>query len=74
MIAHSNSILSSVIMVFEKSKGSKLEDSVLIEVEDALKRIGEFLNIDKTEALFFSLIFSLQNQDNANISFLLAEP
>lgn len=69
MIAHSNSILSSVIMVFEKSKGSKLEDSVLIEVEDALKRIGEFLNIDKTEALFFSLIFSLQNQDNANISF-----
>ena len=52
MIAHSNPILSSIITVFEKSKGSKLKDSILIEVDDDLNRIGEFLNIDKTGALF----------------------
>lgn len=68
MIAHTNPILSSVITIYDKLKGSKLDESVLNEIDESLSNIAKFYNLDKTETLFFVLIFSLQNQDDKEVS------
>lgn len=64
MIAHSNPILDSVIEISEKTKSSKLSESVLKEIEEPLKLLSEFLFVEVTEALFFAIIFAIQNQEN----------
>lgn len=68
MLAHSNSILSSVILISEKLKGSKLEDSVLNDIDESLNLLSSFLNLEKIESLFFALFFSLNNQENRSIT------
>lgn len=68
MKAHSNPILSSVIEVSEKLKGSKLNDSVLKEIDEPINILADFLNLDKTEVVFFVLFFSLEHQDDKNIT------
>lgn len=57
MVAHSNPILSSVITVYDKLRGSKLEESVLYEIDDSIVNLMNFLNIDNTEAIFCCFIF-----------------
>ena len=64
MIAHSNPILDSVIEISENLKSSKLSENVLKEIEEPLKLLSEFLSVEVTEALFFAIIFSIQNQEN----------
>lgn len=68
MIAHSNSILNSVIEISEKMKGSKLAENVLKEIDEPLKLLSEFLSVEVTEALFFSIIFAIQNQENRSVN------
>ena len=46
MIAHTNPILSSVITIYDKLKGSKLEESVLNEIDESLSNIAKFYNLD----------------------------
>lgn len=68
MTAHSNPVLSSIIKISEKLEGSKLSESILKEINEQLLIVSEFLKTDTTEALFFILIFALENHDNENVN------
>ena len=63
MISQENrTILSAIISVSEKLEGSKLEDSVLKEIDGELHRIADYLETDEISAIFFTMIFVLQNR------------
>ena len=61
-------ILSAIITASEKLEGSKLEDSALKEIEGELTCIAEYLESDEMAAIFFTIIFVLQNQGQSSVS------
>lgn len=61
-------ILSAIITASEKLEGSKLEDSALKEIEGELTRIAAYLESDEMAAIFFIIIFVLQNQRQSSVS------
>lgn len=68
IIKETNTILSAIITASEKLEGSKLEDSVLKEIEGELTRIADYIEADEMSAIFFTIIFVLQNQRQASVS------
>ncbi len=68
MTAHSNPILDSIIEISEKTKGSKLSETVLTELEKPLTVLSDFLEVESTEALFFAIIFAIQHQESRNVN------
>lgn len=68
IMKETNTILSAIITTSEKLEGSKLEDSVLKEIECELTRIADYIEADEMSAIFFTIIFVLQNQRQASVS------
>ena len=68
IMKETNTILSAIITASEKLEGSKLEDSVLKEIEGELTRIADYIEADEMSAIFFTIIFVLQNQRQASVS------
>lgn len=68
IMKETNTILSAIITASEKLEGSKLEDSVLKEIEGELIRIANYLEEDEMSAIFFTIIFVLQNQRQSSVS------
>ncbi|MCI6892560.1 MAG: hypothetical protein MR852_11090, partial [Treponema sp.] len=68
IMKETNTILSAIITASEKLEGSKLEDSVLKEIECELTRIADYIEADEMSAIFFTIIFVLQNQRQASVS------
>ena len=68
IMKETNTILSAIITASEKLEGSKLEDSVLKEIEGELIRIANYLEEDEMSAIFFTIIFVLENQRQSSVS------
>ena len=68
IMKETNTILSAIITASEKLEGSKLEDSVLKEIEGELTRIADYIEADEMSAIFFTIIFVLQNQSQSTVS------
>lgn len=68
IMKETNTILSAIISASEKLEGSKLEDSVLKEIEGELIRIANYLEEDEMSAIFFTIIFVLENQRQSSVS------
>lgn len=68
IMKETNTILSAIITASEKLQGSKLEDSILKEIEGELTRIADYIEADEMSAIFFTIIFVLQNQRQASVS------
>ncbi len=68
IMKETNTILSAIITASEKLQGSKLENSVLKEIEGELTRIADYIEEDEMSAIFFTIIFVLQNQRQASVS------
>ena len=68
IMKETNTILSAIITSSEKLEGSKLEDSVLKEIEGELTRIADYIKADEMSAIFFTIIFVLQNQRQSSVS------
>ena len=68
IMKETNTILSAIITASEKMQGSKLEDSALKETEGELTRIADYIEADEMSAIFFTIIFVLQNQRQASVS------
>ena len=68
IMKETNTILSAIITASEKMQGSKLEDSALKEIEGELTRIADYIEADEMSAIFFTIIFVLQNQRQASVS------
>ena len=68
IMKETNTILSAIITASEKLEGSKLEDSALKEIEGELTRIADYIEADEMSAIFFTIIFVLQNQRQASVS------
>ena len=56
-----------ISLVLKKLRGSKLKASIVKNVGDELKQIGEYLTISENQALVFSVIFSLQLNDTRDL-------
>ena len=63
-----NTILSAIINSSEKLEASKLEHCVLKEIEGELTRIADYIEADEMSAIFFTIIFVLQNQRQSTVS------
>lgn len=68
IMKETNTILSAIITASEKLQGSKLEDFALKEIEGELTRIADYIEADEMSAIFFTIIFVLQNQRQASVS------
>lgn len=68
IMKETNTILSAIITASEKLEGSKLEDSILKEIEGELTRIADYIKADEMSAIFFTIIFVLQNQRQSSVS------
>ncbi len=68
IMKETNTILSAIITASEKMQDSKLEDSALKEIEGELTRIADYIEADEMSAIFFTIIFVLQNQRQASVS------
>lgn len=68
IMKENQTILSAIIKASEKLEGSKLEDSALKEIEGELSRIAAYLESDEMAAIFFTIIFVLQNQRQSSVS------
>ena len=63
MIEHNkDSILGKIISLTEKLEGSHLEQKALDNVKSELNKLCNYLAVDDVSAIFFSIIFVLQNQ------------
>ena len=60
-----NTILKTIIDLSEKLHGCALEESILEAEKENLSRLAAYLNIDEMSALFFTVIFYIQNQDSS---------
>lgn len=61
-------ILSTIIDTSEKLQGSKLDRTVLNEIGGELGMIEDYIKSDEMSAIFFAIIFVLQNQSQASVS------
>ena len=61
-------ILSTIIDTSEKLQGSKLDRTVLNEIGGELGMIEDYIKSDEMSAIFFTIIFVLQNQSQASVS------
>ena len=69
MMKHNkNTILGKIIYLTETLEGSKMEDAALAKTNKELTAICEYLGADKISAIFFSVIFVLQNQKEQFVS------
>lgn len=69
MILHENSsILSTIIALSEKLEASKLDNSVMDEVRPEIQDIASYLDCDELAAIFFVVIFVLQNQRQTSVN------
>ena len=69
MTLHENSsILSTIIAVSEKLEASKLDKSVMDEVRPEIQDIASYLDCDELAAIFFVVIFVLQNQRQTSVN------
>ena len=68
IMKETNTILSAIITASEKMQGSKLEGPALKEIEGELTRIADYIEADEMSAIFFTIIFVLQNQRQASVS------
>ena len=63
MMRHNkDTILGKIIYLTETLEGSKLEEEALSKTNTELAAICEYLGTDEITAIFFSVIFVLQNQ------------
>ncbi len=60
-----NTILKTIIDLSEKLHGCALEESILEAEKEKLSRLAAYLNVDEMSALFFTVIFYIQNQDSS---------
>lgn len=63
-----HTILSAIIAASEKLEGSKLDDSILKDVKEELCMIAEYIKLDEISAIFFTIIFVLQNQRLSSVN------
>ena len=63
MLRHNeDSILGKIIFLSETLQGSKLEDDSLDKARAELQEVSSYLCVDEISAIFFAVIFVLQNQ------------
>lgn len=60
-----NTILKTIIDLSEKLHGCALEESILEAEKEKLSLLAAYLNVDEMSALFFTVIFYIQNQDSS---------
>ncbi|MBP5328551.1 MAG: ATP-binding protein [Spirochaetaceae bacterium] len=68
MIQNKDSIFGTIITLAEKLEGCKLEKDTLYNVREQVKKISDYLGTDEMAAIFFSVIFVIQNQRSAPVS------
>ncbi|WP_022932120.1 ATP-binding protein [Treponema bryantii] len=69
MMRHNkDTILGKIIYLTETLEGSKLEEEALNKTKTELAAICEYLGTDEITAIFFSVIFVLQNQREQPVS------
>lgn len=69
MVQHNkDTILGKIIYLTETLEGSKLEEDALNTTNKELTEICEYLETDEISAIFFSVIFVLQNQRSNSVS------
>lgn len=61
-------ILSTIIAASEKLQGSKLDRTILNEIGGQLGMIEDYIKSDEMSAIFFTIMFVLQNQSQASVS------
>lgn len=59
------SVLQVIIDLSEKLQGCKLEEEFLKEEKENLEHLANYLNVDETTAVFFTVIFYLQMQESS---------
>ena len=62
-------ILNKIIVVYEKSKYSKLNNNIFSRLDTELKQLASYFHLNETEAFIFAIIFALnyKNADSVNI-------
>ena len=69
MMRHNkDTVLGKIIYLTETLEGSKLEEEALSKTNTELAAICEYLGTDEITAIFFSVIFVLQNQREQPVS------
>ena len=69
MLRHNkDSILGKIIFLSETLQGNKLEDSSLDKARTELQEVSSYLGIDEISAIFFAVIFVLQNQMSMEVN------
>ena len=63
-----NTILGKIIVLAEALEHSQLETKKLEETQSQLKDVSEYLGVDDMSAIFFSIIFVLQNQNSQTVT------
>jgi len=52
-------ILKNIGIVFEKSKGCKLESKLFMEIDNELFVLADYFKTSKTQAFFIAMLFTL---------------
>lgn len=69
MLRHNeDSILGKIIFLSETLQGSKLEDDSLDKARAELQEVSSYLCVDEISAIFFAVIFVLQNQRSMEVN------
>ena len=69
MIEHNkNTIMGKIISLTEKLEDSKLEQQALNNCKSELEHVCKYLGVDEISAIFFSVIFVLQNQRERSVT------
>ena len=69
MLRHNeDSILGKIIFLSETLQGSKLEDDSLDKARAELQEVSSYLGVDEISAIFFAVIFVLQNQRSMEVN------
>ncbi len=69
MIEHNkNTIMGKIISLTEKLEDSKLEQPALNNCKSELEHVCKYLGVDEISAIFFSVIFVLQNQRERSVT------
>ena len=69
MIEHNkNTIMGKIISLTEKLEDSKLEQQALNNCKSELEHVCKYLGVDEISAIFFSVIFVLQNQRERTVT------
>ena len=52
-------VLNAIIQISETTKNSRMEEDKLSPVREEIARLADYLQVNKTQALFFAVIFSV---------------